>query len=244
MASIDYNKDGLIEGLWLPKARDAKAFFYPRRKNNAQMTLLTMSDGINLNEIFKLEEEEIILREGCSACVTTMHKRVRVEAESVGPVVDGRVYDRSFLDSGSPLEGYFPFDIVNLDFCSQDPALRQGRIKEEIKILEKVMGIQSDKACKRFLLIYTTILDSNNIDAPGIVATLRSDGVDGWEDVSQGRFSNSLSDPYLKQEFLEELFNRIPNNYGFERHGEVSCQAVNCPASPFEAISIAVIIMR
>lgn len=244
MANIDYNKDGLIEELWLPKAKEAKALFHPKRKKNAQMGLLTMSDGINLNEIFRFEEEKLIIREDCSACVTKMHKRVRVEAESVGHVIDGRVYDHSFLGSDSPLKAYFPFDIVNLDFCSQDPTSRRGRIKEEINLLEKVMRIQSEEQCERFLLIYTTIIDSNNIDAPGVVTTLCTDGIDEWEDVSNGRFSNPMSDTTMKKDFLQELFNRIPNNYGYGKYGEVSCLAINCSGSPLEIFSIAVIIVR
>jgi len=244
MAVIDYPKDELIEQLWLPKVKEAKAFLYPKRRRNAQMVLFTLSDGINLNEILKLEEQNLILRKDSTACVTTMHKRVRVESESVGYVVDERAYDHSFLRPSCSLVNRFPFDILNLDFGSQDPIIEQGRIEEEMKKIEKILSIQSDKECDRFILIYTTIIDSNSIDTQGIVRTFSVDAINDWDEVADGILSVSITDCSLKKDFLRELFSKFPNKYGYQKQGNASYLTVSCVGNSFEMISIAVIITR
>jgi len=244
MAIIHYPKDELIEELWLPKARETKALIYPRRKKNARMSLFTLTDGINLNEIFKFEEENLIQREDSVAWVTTMIKRNRVESESIGYVLDGHIYDQSFLDSSCPLISRFPFDILNLDFGSQDPDLGQGRIEIEIKKLEKIISLQGQKNSERFLLIYTTLIDASSIEPQHIIQNSNAVTVDGWNGLDIRNSSSSITNSDNKRDFLLALFNKLLEKYDYNCHTGLACLTRECSRDREEVFSIAGIIVR
>lgn len=221
MPNIDSIKAELIDKLWLPKVKEAKVLIYPRRKKNAKMKLFTLTDGINLGEIFKFESENLIQKEDVVAWVENMRKKFRVESESVD-CVDGSVYDGSFLASSSQLHNRFPFDIVNLDFNSQEPMQRKGRIEAEVMMIERTIRLQHQTGGHIFVLIYTTILDTFEINGSEVIRVSDAIAVNGWGGLGLNQFANQITDSGQKMCFLQTFIEKLMQKYGYASRGNVT----------------------
>lgn len=221
MPNIDSIKAELIDKLWLPKVKEAKALICPRRKKNARMRLFTLTDGINLKEIFKLESENLIQKEDVVAWVQTMQKKFRVESESVDCVLDGSVYDGSFLTPASQLYDRFPFDIVNLDFNSQESMQREGRIEAEVMMIERAIQLQYQTGGRVFILIYTTILDTFDINGAEVMRVSDAIAINGWGGLGLNQFANQITDSDQKMCFLQTFIEKLMQKYGYASRGNV-----------------------
>lgn len=236
MFNVDALKDQLIDSLWLPKVREGGSSFYPKRRKHKQMKLFTLTNGTNFNEIIRLIEERLVQGNGSVAWVNAMMKRGRLEAEAVlESVFDGSVYDDSFLSFSCPLFNCFAFDVVNLDFSSQEPELNEGRIEQEIKSLEKTINFQKQKGAKRFVLIYTTIIDSNAINKDRIIQTSNSMTVQGWQGLDLS--STPLLDLNGKKNLLKEIVSKICEKYGY-RDGQMNDATHNINNSQYHLYSV------
>lgn len=243
MVNVDALKDQLIDNLWFVKARDAGAAFYPRRKNK-RMRLLTLTNGINFNEILKLEQRQLIQRADVVAWVISdFNKRMRLEVESVGYILEGDILTEPILDASSELRKHFPRDIINLDFSSQNPTIRNGRIESEIACLEKNINIQNQKGGGKFVLIYTTILDCNGINKDDIIMTSNIFQISGWTRLDLASFTQSVSDLTQQKAFIEEIVRKLCQKYGYSNvHLDSSALAI--PGHQEQLYSIAGIIER
>ena len=238
-------KDQLIDNLWLPQVKEAKKLIHPRRRKNAQMSLLTLTDGIDMREIFRFEEEKLIEKQDVVAWVKTMNKRWRAEVvASVGYAYDGPVYDDSFLDSSCLVSNNFPYDIINLDFHSQEPPNEQGRLEKEMKKIETIFSLQKQSACNRFVLIYTTIIDSFALNVNAIIQVSDAMHVIGWSGLNLDGFTNPISDFKQKKEFLEAFINRISEKYGYKCEGEIKHLSKRIGADSENLFSLAVIMVN
>lgn len=235
-------KDEIVRELWLPKAREARSILYPKRKKHARMRMLTLSDGINMNEIFKLEEENMILREESIAWVSSMIKRSRVEAENVGLVIDGPVYDPSFLEPSCPLTGHFPFDILNLDFGSQDTDVTQERIEKEIEKLEKAVGLQKQNDKDKFLVIFTVRMDSSSLDVGRVARRSDAIRVNGWEGLRLDEYPEQIVDPGEKTDFIQAVIGSIIRKYGYRCRNGLG--TLSCSDSSLALLSVAGVLVR
>jgi len=235
MPDIDSLKIELLDKLWLPKAKEARSLIYPKRRNNARMSLFTLTDGISLREILKLEEENLIQKENVVAWVRTMNKRWRVEAESVGCVLHGDVYDGPFLGPSCEVATRIPFDIINLDFESQQPTSKQGRIENEIEKLAKIISLQGQKGCNKFVLIYTTFVDIYDINAKGIVEEFG---------LNLNGFANTVTDAAHKQSFLRVLFEKLIQKNAYKCASDVVCLSYGVPGSSVWLLSMVSIVTR
>ncbi len=158
MAVINYPKYELIESLWLPMAEKAKAVIRPRRKQNFDLKLFTLSDGISFSEVDIFESHDLLKKSDVVAWTFDLMKKCRADTEGFDAVIDGDVYNDFSLADDCPLRDYFPFDMINLDFTTQPPPSNSERIKGELENLEKCLNLQNQGITK-FLLIYTTYLD-------------------------------------------------------------------------------------
>jgi hypothetical protein len=211
----------LLNQLWLPIVKDAKAVIYPRRRKNARMKLLTLTDGIEPKEVFALENDNLIERKDTVAWVTGMQKKIRIEAESIENVIDGPVYDVSFLGRSCPLLQCFPFDILNLDFSSQNPAEENGRIEKEAQKIERAIKLQQQKDCDKFILIYTTLLDSCSLNVSTIAENSNSVSVDGWSGLNLNHYGDIVTDAGDKRSVLKDIIEELVGKYRYGVDGTI-----------------------
>lgn len=244
MVGVDSLKDQLINELWLPRVKEAAAIFYPRRKKNAKMKLFTLTNGINFNEISNFEDEGLIQRHDVIAWVISdFNKRMRLEVESLGDIMEGDITAEPILSTNSQLQGHFPCDIVNLDFSSQEPILRCGRIEQELKCLESHINLQNRKKAKRFVLLYTTIIDQNNVDSSNVAQASDATQVNGWRGLSVNGFSVTISDLNQLKAFIKDIIIKICQKYGY-MSTRLSDLMLDIPRCCDQLYSIAAIIER
>lgn len=215
MATISATRDQFIEELWLPVSREAGSLFFPRLKKNKKMKLFTLTDGIQFKEIKRFEEEKLIQRGDAVLWVSDMFKKVRAESESVGIVFDGPICDEPVCESSCPLQSHFPASILNLDFSSQDLTLDVERVKLEFRTVEQFLQLQSKKGCVRFVLVYTTLLDSNAIDRDAMKRTSDTIRINAWNGLELGTFSDRISDKAEKELFIQEMLKQMCSKYGY-----------------------------
>ena len=208
-------KDEMIDRLWLPKAREASSIIYPRRKKHARMRMLTLSDGLDVDEVIKLEEANLVTREDSVAWVSSMNKRWRVEAENIGLVIDGHVYDASFLRPSCPLVVHIPFDILNLDFGSQDTDMNEGRTETEMIILEKFIRLQQENGKPKFLVIFTVPINSCELDSARVVRESNAMRVDGWGELRSDQFPQRIDEQSEKMDFIQAMTESVVGKYGY-----------------------------
>lgn len=243
MVNVDSLKDRLIAELWLPIAIEAGTGFYPRLRKNKKMRLFSLTNDRNFNEIVKFEENKLTQREDVAVWTKDTLKRIRLETESIDIVLGGSLYEQSIWGNNCPLHEHFPMDIINLDFTSQDPDLGNGRIEKELESLEKTVNLQNQKQGKNFLLMYTTIIDSNNLNKDGVIHTSDSIRVNGWSGLNINNFSQPLIDENSKKSFIEELIKKICQKYGY-RNSTSNNLVINIPSCNEKLYSIVGIYVR
>jgi hypothetical protein len=215
MVNVNQLKDELISRLWLPKAREAGSVIYPRRRRNTHMRMFTLSDGLDLSEVCKLEDANLIMREECVAWVCSMNKRWRVESENIGMVIDGHVYDPSFLRPSCPLVRHFPFDILNLDFGSQDTEMVKGRMETEMMIFERFIRIQQERGQSRFLVILTIPIYSCSLDCARVVRESNGMKVDAWGGLGSHDYTQNVEGQSEKTDFIQAIAEIVAQKYGY-----------------------------
>ena len=206
------------------------------------MRLLSLTNDRNFNEIVRFEANKLTQRENVAVWTKDTLKRIRLETESIDIVLGGSLYEQSILGNNCPLQEYFPRDIINLDFTSQDPDLGNGRIERELESLEKTVELQDQKQGKNFLLIYTTIIDSNNLNKDGVIQTSDSIRVNGWSGLNINNFSQPL-DESGKKTFIEEAIKRMCQKYGY-KNSRSNNQVIDIPSYNEKLYSIVGIYMR
>lgn len=163
MLDINDAKKQLLDNLWLPTIRKGGDILYPRLRKNKKMRVLTLTAYSNSTEIDALLDEELSQKERITAWSHSLFGKFRLETEIASKSVFGsKKYEDEISNPAVSFVKLFPFDIVNLDFSSQEPIFEKGRIEKEIMGLERTILLQRKK--DKFVLIYTTILNSNQLD--------------------------------------------------------------------------------
>ena len=242
MVNVDALKVRLIDELWLPKIKEVVPSIYPRRKKRIELRLFTLSDGINFGEISKFETEKLITRTDAALWIASdFHKRMRVESENVGTILEGDFFADAICDTSSQLCTVFPRDIINLDFSTQQTTLPQ-RIKSEIICLEKNVNLQNQKGARDFLLLFTSILDASPVEVTQIVQGSNAIQLQGWSGLTLSTYPQTITDKLQLQDFLKALVSQICQKYGFQgATGTLSLDIPNCQEKLF---SMAIIVAR
>lgn len=215
MSEILIFKNRLINELWLLNVKRGGNIFYPRKKNK-KMKLLTLTNDRNFQEIIRFEEENITTREYVVVWTHSHIKKLRLETElSPAKVLGATRYERSTSSSSFSISELFPFDVINLDFSSQDPDLESGRIEKEIQSLEKTIGLQREYERAGFILIYTTLLNSNNLNYESIATVSNTIYVPGWSGLSLEEFSSHIADQKEKMRCVESVMSEICSKYNY-----------------------------
>ena len=242
MINVDALKDRLITELWLPIAIEAGTGFYPKLRKNKKMRLFSLTNDRNFNEIVRFEENKLTQRKRGSMDQRYI-KKDKIRDGIYRYCFRGSPYEQSILGNNCPLQEHFPRDIINLDFTSQDPDLGNGRIEKELESLEKTVKLQDQKQGKNFLLIYTTIIDSNNLNKGGVIQTSDSIRVNGWSGLNINNFLQPISDESRKEAFIAETIQRMCQKYGY-RSSRTDNKVVDIPIRNEKLYSMVGIYMR
>jgi len=216
MVNVDGLKNQLIDNLWLPKGKEACSILYPRRRKNPNMKLFTLTNGINFNEIIKFEQENIINRTDVVAWVISdFNKKMRLEVENIGHILEGNILDDVVIGPSSQLQSHFPCDIVNLDFSSQEPALTTGRVEAEINFCEKNILLQKQKNAKKFVFIYTSLIDANGINSNNVVSISNSITTNGWQGLNIQGYPTQVTDYNQQKALIGDFIKEVCSKHGF-----------------------------
>jgi len=216
MPRISEIKTQLINNSWLPNVKVGGEILYPKLRKNKKMKLLTLTDDTNFQEITIFEQNNLTSKDYIIVWTHSHIKKLRLETElSPAKVFGPARYEDSILGPSFSLDNHFPFDIINLDFSSQNPDLESGRIEKEIQCLEKTIMLQMVHGNKGFILMYTTLLNSNNLDYINMVNTSNAIHMPGWSGLNPNDFSASITDHMGKSRCLENVLNKICSKYNY-----------------------------
>lgn len=217
MSKISEIKEQLLNDLWLPHVKRGGDIFYPKLRKSKKMKLLTLTDDTNFQEIIIFEQNNLTSKEYVVVWTYSHIKKLRLETElSPARVLGTTRYEDSISSPSFSLSSHFPFDIINLDFSSQDPDLESGRVEKEIECLENTIRLQRAQSNKGLVVIYTTLLNSNSLDYMSIVNTSNAIHVPGWSDLASGNFSPSITDQMEKIRCIESVLSKICSKYGYD----------------------------
>ncbi len=184
------------------------------------MKLLTLTSRQNFQEIPKFISEKLTTKKDIVVWNYDHITRVWLEPDKdIAPAKvlgTGRYEDSVARSLPVVLNQYFPFEIINLDFSSQNPPLEDGRIEKEILSIEYTIYHQKASNPKGFVLIYTTIIDGNNLNSTTIVDNSNRLTISGWSGLSSEELNQSITDCDGKLECIETVLQQICLKYGYE----------------------------
>lgn len=242
MPVLEGIKSSLIEQLWIPICVKGGTVL-SKKKKRKQLTVLTLTSRSNCDEVRRFIEEGLTERELTHVWTGSYYERVWLEAE-LGDVhfIGPERFEDTVHNFNGSLNSAYPFQIINLDFSSQDPALGVGRIERELGSLETIINNQS-KENADFVLIYTTIMDGHPIDVSKIRDASEQQMLRGWPGITiDERF---LQDPVCgledKVEVIEAIIIEMANKYSYK----IELESLTIPAENIGAIlSVASLIRR
>jgi hypothetical protein len=127
-------------------------------------------------------------------------------------------YENTLTQNPQSVEAEFPFQIINLDFVSQDMSLESGRAEREIESIEATFRLQSENAQKPhcgFSIAYTTLLDSLPINCYDLIQRLNSHHRDGWSGILTKDFPPDALPSAVKTETIQRLLTVMAVKYGY-----------------------------
>jgi len=216
---IDISSIGnqLIDELWLPIAKEGGSMFYHTRKKNKEMKMLALTQHKICREIMKeFTKNKLTRKELILGWNRGTNEAIRLECEGLESVISGYAYEDTMKDNPSDILDKFPFDILNLDFSSQNPELEDGRIEKEVISVEHTVRIQSEKGNKKMVLIYTTVLNSNPLSYPAIKQGSDDIRVQEWDGLSINGLPPSMGDNEEKIECLKRVFEQMCFKYRYQ----------------------------
>lgn len=229
---MPYNFSGLkrklVNALWLEAVVRAGSMKYPTRRRNKQMTMLTLTNADELSEIHVFIAKKIIVKEDVVAWNYSFFKVMRLETE-LQSVIGKTRYEQSICNPTHEVRRHFPKEIINLDFTSQDPQETDGRIENELQSVEETIRIQSEHLTSEkelFVLIYTTLINSNNMVCDRIAQSSDAKIVRGWQGLNFTEFPNQITDANTKTRIIKHLLSQFSSKYGlvFNAEGEIQEQ--------------------
>jgi hypothetical protein len=128
-----------------------------------------------------------------------------------------RKYEDAITRSSDEYSKYFPFEVANLDFVSQDLTSTQGRMEKEISSVEATFKLQREcgvNSLKEFVIIYTTKMDNNNLDLLGIKAISDRNNAAGWAGLDISGCPNVAVTSEEKVQSIRKLLEQFARKYG------------------------------
>lgn len=213
----DLAKPQLLDRLWLPMVRKVGDIFNPRKKKNKDMKVFTLTSDTNFKEVNLILDENIAQRKDIIVWNNEYFKIIRLETELGDSIVLGSTrYENSIQNHNFSLKKHFPFDIINLDFLSQEPICEEGRVEKEIISIEETIKLQNCSNAN-FLLIYSTIFDNNNLDLNKICDESDRRMLRRWPGlvIDEELLSNPINDNSKKIEAIGCVLTQISRKYNY-----------------------------
>lgn len=208
-------KNTLISKLWCPFIINADPFLYPRRRKNKRMKIFTLTDW-NHEEIEEFKRNCLTKPDLIVAWTHSYQNRCRLETDlGKSRVLGSDRYEDAIIRDPQSIYDYFPFDIINLNFNSQDPLQINQRIEKEIQSIEHTIKFQNEKSNGNLVLIYTTKIDSNPLDPNLIKKFSDSISVPGWYGLSINQFKFNITCYEDKFKFIEYILKDICTKYSY-----------------------------
>lgn len=231
-AQIQEIKSIFISELWLPLSVQFGNVKAPRIKKNKNFRFFTLTTGFDYSEIEKFVKSNISNYKNTVAWTNNSIKKLRIESGVPVDVYNQAKYEDISLEQHL-IANCFPFDIINLDFLSQDDWNSSDKLVKVIKSYSDTVKCQDAKDSSRFLIILTVPFDNFPIlreqfnilrDSPGVITKLSS-------------FPDLIQNTDEKISFIEALLIAIVSDSGF---GVTDCKT-KTTRQPISAISVAII---
>jgi hypothetical protein len=238
------NKHRFVCELWLPMVKKSTKHFFPRKRANFGMSLFTLTADNNFEEVAYFSDRTLIEKRKTVVWSYASVKCWRLETELPESTIVGLArYENSVSDDTAfTIKEKFPFNIINLDFSSQDPENEEKRIEKELDSLERTISIQNETNGD-FILLFTTVLNGYSLNFNEICATSDSIRFNGWTRLDDGTHTtySLIQDNEKKIEILEYIFKRIAEKYRYC----CECSIMTLKIDDFKmAISIAGLLKR
>ncbi len=219
MPDVNSIKNELIENLWIRFAKKGGDTFFPRLKKNKRMKVLTLTNDANYKEVQKFIDSKLTHKGNVFIWNHDYIKAFRLDADGKANKVLGSTrYEDSVNNFSHELFENFPFELINLDFSSQDPESEDGRLEREVKSLEYTIKFQNEKrnGRKGYVLIFTTLINSKNLNCDILIQNCRGIVVNGWTtDISFQGSPGVITDYSKKVEIIESILNQLSEKYRF-----------------------------
>jgi len=214
-------KNNLLDDLWLPIIHKFGSAHLTPSKKNKEMKVLTLTSDHDYQEIARLEEDKLTTRQCVTAWTYSHFKKLRLETEISPAKVAGTTrFEDSISSTSLSIKNQFPFHLINLDFSSQDPSLEIGRIEKEIACLEGTLKIQKDAGGHNFVLTYTTIINSSQLDYSSVVKLSNSLLVPEWSGLTATDFPPQIDEYEDKMRCIRETLAKMCLKYNYECEAE------------------------
>lgn len=245
MSQISSTKNKLVNDLWIPAASKGASIFHSKFRKNKRMKVLTLTSDDDFQEVTKIIRSGLSEKRLVTGWNYDYFKIIRLDSEGkMGRVLGATRYEDSIGSPEHPIVDLFPFDVINLDFSSQDPERERGRVEKEILGVEETMKLQKAKGANQigFVLLYTTSLNSKSINLHSLVQESDDIRVSGWQGIRLNGFSSAITVTQRKVSLIEDFIRELCRKYQYKI--EIEKAIHNIPSEGFDIYSIACLIQR
>lgn len=169
----------ILKEICLPTARIVGGKVYPNRRKRKNLKALILGSSEYLDPVNSLIREGLTTKDNLIVFQRELNKQLRIETDGFN-TLGGRAFESVMENQDSELLNVFPFEIIYLDFPSQEPEPIEGRAERELESIEYTISTQVSKDSKCFGLIYTSIIDSFGISPTEVFKSSSKKYVDGW----------------------------------------------------------------
>lgn len=211
-------KSQLVDNLWLDMVLKLGNLISPRKKkSNKELKLLTLTNVNNLDEVVKFTEGKIIKRSEVFGWNSKTIPKMRLEGEGFR-VVGGPTKFEKAICSDQDLRENFLFDIINLDYTSQNPEKIEGRLEDELNSIEQAIflkygHVNSDKTY--YGILFTTMINNCNVDLLKINENSCDIRPPVWTGYTFNTFIDPLTDIQDKIQLIQMIFQQLEDKYSY-----------------------------
>lgn len=169
MSSYTTIRRQLIKELWEPALVDLSNIIDSHHRKNKKLMILSLSDASDNSfaDVQCFLKNKLSTKNNIRLWSGDYVKKQRLESSGCEVVFKGR-YERGIESA----EDIFPFDIINLDYPSQELERYEKRIEQELSGVNTTLDFQIRRDKKSFIIIYTTLLDEAPINLISIINKL------------------------------------------------------------------------
>lgn len=207
-------KTDLASSMWKEHIIKVGDYIAKRRKHKL-LTTLTLTHSVNTSEIKQLKDDKISKKRDIVMWNCSLQVRARLESE--GPISRGGAKFEHAIIMDRTLKDNFNFDIINLDYTSQNPGKVDGRLEDELISLEHVIiNLRKYLDGKKFsLILFTTMINKCNVLTNTIISASNELNPRS-KPLSFSRNSNPIVNPNEKIDIISEYYNHLHEIYGIE----------------------------